>query len=233
MILLSKSVINPTPPITETIYGYLYNFPVVSATGTTSISSSGFSVPLYSDFETLATYMGGQNNCGNELKETGTTYWDDANGLNTVNFNARGAGSRNPEFVSLKYFLHMFIREVHNTNIYGFSLITTQDSMYPFASGVDNGDSIRLLKDNPTVEELALNDGDAASPYVGNDGKTYPTVKIGTQVWLACNLAETKRRNGTYLTGYSGGIYSTLTDGEWLAATEGALCAYDDDLNNV
>lgn len=53
---------------------------------------------------------------------------------------------------------------------------------------------IRLVR-YKTKDEDHLNDGDFASDYVGNDGKSYPTVCIGTRVVTATNLKETKLRN--------------------------------------
>lgn len=61
---------------------------------------------------------------------------------------------------------------------------------------------------------------------VGNDGKVYPTVAIGTQVWMAANLAETKYRNGDTI--------PTVTDNTtWAGLTTGAKCAYNNDESNV
>lgn len=60
------------------------------------------------------------------------------------------------------------------------------------------GSSIRLIKDD-SVDTGAI---------TGNDGKVYPTVKIGDQVWMAANLMETKYRNGDLITG------PTFTDEE-------------------
>lgn len=81
------------------------------------------------------------------------------------------------------------------------------------------GMSIRLVR--PATEaELLLVDGTSCTPYIGNDGKSYQTVKIGTQVWLAENLAETKYRNGDTI--------PTVTDNTtWAGLTTGAKCAYD------
>ena len=79
----------------------------------------------------------------------------------------------------------------------------------------NHGASVRLIKDDDTLAN-----------YVGNDGKTYLTVKIGTQVWMAENLAETKYANGDT-------IPEVTDNDDWLALTSGALCAYDNDWNYV
>jgi hypothetical protein len=61
----------------------------------------------------------------------------------------------------------------------------------------------------------------------GNDGKVYPTVKIGDQVWMAANLMETKYRNGDTISG------PTYTNSAWAALTTEAYCIYDDDSENA
>jgi len=58
-----------------------------------------------------------------------------------------------------------------------------------------NGYPLRLVRDASQEEQL-LDDGASVNGYTGNDGKTYPAVKIGTQVWTAKNLEETQFRNG-------------------------------------
>jgi hypothetical protein len=77
------------------------------------------------------------------------------------------------------------------------------------------GGYVRLIKDDSTLDT-----------YTGNDGKTYNTVKIGNQVWMAENLAETKYRNGD--------LIPTVTDNStWSSLTTGAKCAYNNDQSNV
>ncbi|MCX6231167.1 MAG: hypothetical protein NTZ33_06445 [Bacteroidetes bacterium] len=67
---------------------------------------------------------------------------------------------------------------------------------------------------------------DTSSWYEGMqvliDGKYYDTVKIGTQVWLAHNLAATHYANGDE-------IPNIKTNAEWNALTSGAYCAYNND----
>jgi hypothetical protein len=79
-----------------------------------------------------------------------------------------------------------------------------------------SGCSIRLIKD----------DDNDTGEMIGNDGYTYQTVKIGDQVWITSNLRETKYRNGDV-------IYEITDVDIWAALETGALCAYDNDDNNV
>lgn len=54
----------------------------------------------------------------------------------------------------------------------------------------------------------------------GNDGKTYKTIIIGTQEWMAENLRETQYRNGSTI--------PNVTDNSiWTGLSTGARCAYD------
>ena len=57
------------------------------------------------------------------------------------------------------------------------------------------------------------------------DGNTYNTVTIGTQVWMADNLATTKYRNNS-------GIPNVTSDALWIAATTPAYCWYNNDIGN-
>lgn len=92
------------------------------------------------------------------------------------------------------------------------------------------GMSIRLVR--PATEaELLLADGTFCTPYIGNDGKIYQTVKIGTQVWLAENLAETKYRNGDLISNHGETYADKYTNEEWAALTTEAMCYYDNDIS--
>lgn len=51
------------------------------------------------------------------------------------------------------------------------------------------------------------------------DGNVYPTVTIGTQVWMAENLRVTHYRDGTPIPNVTG-------SGEWSELTKGAYCWY-------
>jgi len=57
-----------------------------------------------------------------------------------------------------------------------------------------------------------------------NDGNTYYTVTIGTQVWMRDNLKTTKYRDGNFIT--------NITDNSWSAQSAGAYCWYNNDITN-
>jgi len=59
----------------------------------------------------------------------------------------------------------------------------------------------------------------------GNDGKTYTTVRIGDQWWMAENLKESQYRNGD-------AIPEVTDDVNWSGLSTGARCAYNNDANN-
>jgi hypothetical protein len=83
-----------------------------------------------------------------------------------------------------------------------------------------SGLSIRPIKDSTT-----LSDGETGT-YTGNDGKVYRTICIGTQEWVADNLAETKFRNGD-------DIPIVTDNATWDALETAGMCAYDNDDNNI
>ncbi|MBN1766018.1 MAG: fibrobacter succinogenes major paralogous domain-containing protein [Sedimentisphaerales bacterium] len=56
----------------------------------------------------------------------------------------------------------------------------------------------------------------------GNDGRSYKTVKIGNQVWMAENLRETKYRNGD-------AIQRITNNSLWVYSQNGSYCVYAND----
>lgn len=199
-------------------YGYLYNW--YAATNARNIAAAGWHVPTASDYSILATYLGGDNVAGGKLKEIGLTYWQTPNtdATNEVGFNFRGAGLRNQVgiFSSVTVEIRIWASDFNVT--VGFQRVTQYDNA--IFGYVNNhklyGYSVRLLKDTTT-----LTHGQTGT-YTGNDGKTYRTICIGTQEWLADNLCETLYRNGDF-------IPEVPDNATWAALTIGARCSYNND----
>jgi len=179
--------------IVDTIkYGALYNW--YAATDARNLTPVGFKIPAKADFEALLTYLGEGLVAQNKLKEIGTTYWITGNGNNLSKFNARGSGNRNNSGIF--------------NGIKGLCWIvcTDQNTIYPYNLWINDttfggiswtyktyGFTVRPLKITTT-----LTNGQSGT-YIGNDGKVYRTICIGTQEWLADNLSETKFRDGSLI----------------------------------
>ena len=215
-------------------YGYLYNW--YAATDARNIAASGWHLPIgiyydINDTYTLANFLEpgcnwSTNTVGNLIKESGTEFWEvDSGSTNSTGFNARGAGVRSEvtgAFTSKNVYME-FWTESQYWNSGSTAPVCILSSMYSWFSVQKSGTnvedkkrgiSIRLIKDSTT-----LSHGQSGT-YTGNDGKVYRTICIGTQEWLADNLAETKYRNGETI--------PTVTDNTtWAGLTTGAKCAYD------
>lgn len=208
-------------------YGALYNWYVT--TNIVDIAASGWHIPITADWSILYLYLDplDEGIGGGKLKEIGTSYWLSPNigATNEVGFNARGAGVRlihdgNGVYDALKDYTQYWVPE----ELIGGGVVVALSHIVP-DMGLDHdykpsGLSIRLVKDSTD-----LSHGETGI-YTGNDGKLYPTICIGTQEWLACNLCETKYRDGTSI--------SLVTDAaNWAVLTTGAMCYYDNDINNA
>jgi uncharacterized protein (TIGR02145 family) len=223
----NKFRLEPGEPVVEPAglgYGLLYNW--YAATDVRNIAAAGWHVPTYIEAQTFINYLGGYTVAGGELKEIGTTYWDMPNtaATNSVGFNMRGAGYRlatNGSFAALKSIGH--IMESHDLGAtHTFILFKHDNAEAQFAASINHkaGGSVRLIKDTTT-----LTHGEVGS-YTDPSGYTYPTICIGTQAWVSCNVKTQHYRNGDP-------IPEVTNNAVWAALTSGALCAYDNDWNNV
>jgi uncharacterized protein (TIGR02145 family) len=211
------------PVMTNVKYGYLYNWYAVS--DSRNMANTGWHVATQAEYNTLITYLGGGTVSGAKLRETGLAFWTTPNtgATNEVGFNLRGFGCRqvNGAFSDLGISAELWINETDGDNGYVLSYITnTSIDSGISTQPVNYGLGVRLVN-NDTL----LADGDQGI-YIGNDGTVYRTICIGTQEWIADNLAETKYRNGDTI--------PTVTDNAaWNALTTGAKCAYNNDESNV
>ena len=231
-------------------YGYLYNWYAVDsvlgfanpAGGTGLIAPNEWRVPSDGDWNTLVTFAGGDaTKLKSTLSSTGYPFYgwvNNSGGTDDYNFNVLPGGYR----VSVGFFDGIGI----TGSFWSTTNAGSDATIYVFTAfqtGISNafspksvGRSVRLVRE-ATAGELLLADGDTSDtssldPYTGNDGKTYVTVKIGTQVWLAQNIRETRYNDDTII--FNAAQADVLpggdgTDATWQAkgpAQEGAFTAY-------
>ncbi len=208
----------------ETIdYGLLYNgYVVLDPRGLANI---GWRVPTYNDFLTLRTTIGGIS-FGGALKEVSSVYWTSPNidANNSTGFTARGGGMRIHSTGAFDYLTEFGLfrsATIFAASYTYFSQLAYDNGTY-YIAGLHNnaGTSIRLIKESTTL----LN-GETGY-YIGNDGKVYTTICIGTQEWMSQNLAEMKYTN-------SEDIPEVTDAGTWAALVTGALCVYNNDWENL
>lgn len=235
-------MINPYifAPITKTIkYGYLYNWYVTQGTGNASITSSDtWKVPTYTQIDDLITYIGGSSVAGGKLKTTILEYCNNSlAGTDDYNFKLN-CNSRDSDGIFSKQYTYITTTTEANPSLQKVMIVVSANNgLYPISyTSKENGCVIRLVRSyvegelnkagQVTTNTNNSNDGNYMADYIGNDGQSYPTVKIGTQVWLAVNLAETKLRDGS--------LIPNVTDNSaWAALTTGARCAYNNLESNV
>jgi uncharacterized protein (TIGR02145 family) len=232
-------------------YGYLYNWYAVDDSrnianpngGTGLTAPNEWRVPSDTDWDTLVTFAGGSSVAGGKLKSTLTStaypfygWLSNGGGTDDYNFNALSGGYRNfsGTFSLIGNDGFWWSSSEYNTTSSWFrNLHYNGGGAGRYFFYKDYGFSVRLVRE-ATASELLLNDGDTSDtssldPYTGNDGKTYVTVKIDTQIWLAQNLRETKYNDNSDIFNASalfGGNFSQL---QWQikgTAQEGAWTAY-------
>jgi len=212
-------------------YGLLYNWYVYK--DARNIANTGWHIPTFTEASSLSTYLGGDTVAGGKLKETGTTYWTTPNtgATNETNFNGRGNGQRENggTFVNIKANFTSWVQDYSEEYQYYWLVLyyNSDDFSLSNPNNAKYGGNMRLMKDS-----TSLSDGQTGT-YTGNDGKLYRTICIGTQEWLADNLAETRFRNGDIIPWYGANSANYFTNAEWGALTTAGCCAYSNTLTNV
>lgn len=212
----------PPPPIK---YGALYNW--YAATDARNIAPVGFHVPTDAEWTILTTYLGGDEVAGGKLKEVGTSHFLTPNtgATNETGFTSRGGGYRSKYGGGFSQMddlgLYWSTTNDHTVYYYNFAVnyydAGTRRDYYHAAFGF----SIRFIADSGTPTTVT-----------GNDNKVYPCITIGTQTWTATNSMETKFRNGEYIHGYEGGVYTPITNSAWANLITEGMCFYNDDESN-
>ena len=241
------------PAFSPIKYGLLYNWYATQEQGTgvwlvgDDMRSEGWGHVTDTIRENLKTYLIAEypdysfisntdNEHGKLLKDSVTGWPSGGFGDNVVGLNIRGAGVRRGNISPIGIFEYLNVSNTSFRSAYGrHALIKLTNDVSWNGGGLPLswGTPLRLVRPATTAEQL-LPDGELAGVYYyGNDGKKYRVTKIGTQVWLADNLAETKWSDGSWIQGYDGGVYTPISDVNWAALTTAALCAYGDDMTNV
>lgn len=199
-------------------YGALYNWYVVA--DARNIASVGWRRPLNTDFISL-----------NAIITVTADAWDELDGgTDPYNFNLRKAGIRNRvtgTFSDINSDTDLtgttsFDANRSSWNRFRTSVVNPFIQLNGSESDKAQGASIRLVKESTT-----LSNGQTGT-YTGNDGKVYRTICINGIEWMADNLLETKYRNGDWITGYDGGVYTPISNANWAAKTDEAMCFYGD-----
>lgn len=227
-------------------YGYLYNFLAITGPKNIVKEIDGWKIPLQSDVTELINYLGGTFEAGGKLKELGydndTVHWNLSNigATNKFNFSALGSGfiDENGIYDDLRVSFSMWTKTVDPTNpTNGIALRLTNSSANTVVLGLSKlkGLSVRLVRP-ATSDELLLPDGTNSldNPslilsYVGNDGKVYGAVKIGTQVWLMENLAETKFSDNSNIPFSNNTNWITNSNLQTYTAFDNTYMSYDAD----
>jgi uncharacterized protein (TIGR02145 family) len=234
-------------------YGYLYNWWVTQ--DVRSVANDGWATIKTDDLNTLTNYIVSKGftnmwddplGAGNMVKscrqvnsplggECNTSihprwYSDPTHyGRDLYNLSVLPNGNRSSVFQNMGLnFLCWLEDEISSTHGRSIQVDWRYGSIADISYAKYQGYSLRLIRAASTEEQL-LTDGTYCDDYIGNDGKRYKTVKIGTQVWLAANLAETKYRNGDLIPFEATEGQGNYSNAEWAALTTPARCAY---LNN-
>jgi len=208
-------------------YGLLYNWFVTQPqAGGANIAPAGWHVPTKAEWETLLTTLGGSSVAGGKMKMTGFLYWSSPNtgADNSSGFFAKGSGHRvqgtglyqDKNITSYTWCVNNY----YGDGSTGYVTYLKNDiaSVYMFAADNNYGFAIRLVKNDPNSWAV----GDMVSDA---DGNSYPTVKIGGQVWIAKNWASTRYNDNT-------SIPNVTDNNAWKTLTTGAWCVLDNDLKN-
>ena len=196
-------------------YGALYNWYVVGYnTGGASIAPAGWHVPTKTEWDTLGAYLGGIFSAGTHMKETGSTHWTPSGGDNTSGFSSRGSGGRNSvtgTYSSLNTGFFCWSSTVGTPGAYYEYENQAGSAIMSSAIRSPNyGQSIRLIKDD-SIDPGTMTDF---------DGNIYPTVTIGTQVWMQTSLKVTHLNDGV-------AIYNITDNTEWANTVVPAMCYYN------
>lgn len=212
------------------VYGYLYNFYDIL-----NIPAVGWRLPTEAEFNALKTLVSNDAGALRSVRKSPLPHprWNTSNNSDTYKLGILPGGVRefdgifNPNYIVGKVSIYVAYPKrfwYYNPTKF-FIQDFSSEILVSYAFGEKAGTSIRFVRPLISGEEL-LSDGTYVDDYVGNDGKTYKAIKLGSLVWLAENLAETLYNDLSPIPNVTGQT-------EWAALTTGARCAYNNDENYV
>lgn len=135
-------------------YGGLYNWHVINSTanGGKKVCPDGWHIPSDNEWETLMTYLGGNENAGGKLKEPGSLHWYSASPsvTNETGFTAIPAGYRNyaGSFNGIKRYGYWWTSsEFSSSDAYCRNMNYGYNSVERTSSNKKSGLSVRCVKD--------------------------------------------------------------------------------------
>jgi uncharacterized protein (TIGR02145 family) len=202
--------------------GYYYSGYTASLA---NFAPTGWRVPTLTDINNLVTALGGASVAGGKLKENSLTYWDSPN-----------TGANNSSLMTLRGSgVKQIVSDFDLVNQEGY--ITTQTvssgdnfhcliTDYLSASTVITGTFAQKFLGMP----VRLIKTDSADPGTMTDyeGNIYPTITIGSQVWVAVNWKSGFLNDGTP-------IVTRANNSEWTAnaGSNPSKCALNFNESNV
>jgi uncharacterized protein (TIGR02145 family) len=137
------------PDSYKNTYGALYNWYTIN---TGKLAPKGWHVPTDAEWTTLTTYLGGGSVAGGKLKEVGFIHWSGNEGAtNETGFTALPGGDRDyiGRYMRIGYYgtWQTSSLYVSGKGLY-WMMYNNQASITQNSSSVQNGYSVRCLKDN-------------------------------------------------------------------------------------
>ncbi len=132
----------------KNIYGALYNYYAVS--DSRRLCPAGWHVPSDSEWNTLATYLGGEDIAGAKLKEVGTLHWVSTNTetTNESGFTALPSGCRQSGyFTALTTYIDLWSYTSFDATVWYRYINTGSNSFTKSTCGKSLGFSVRCVKD--------------------------------------------------------------------------------------
>ena len=131
------------------IYGGLYNWSMI---GDIETANPGWHVPTQTDWQTLATYLGGLSVAGGKMKEVGLTHWNtpNAGATNSSNFTGLPGGYYGTSYNTIgnNGYFWSSTGAINPSNAWGRMLYYNDTQLYEYeALPKTYFLSVRLIKD--------------------------------------------------------------------------------------